>query len=339
MEKGKLIPAIFRVAELVFVAFVLLSPVPALAEDRYDPLTVSEQTKVRVLDLTVRDDVRQRNIPVRVYLPGNQEPAPVVLFSHGLGGSKEGSSYLGKHWSARAYVCVFLQHPGSDESVWKDVPAARRMAALRQAANARNYLLRIQDVRAVLNQMEAWNGRNDSPLNGRLDLKHVGMSGHSFGALTTQAVSGQVFNVAGREISYADERIRAAVIFSPSSPRRENAQVAFSGVRIPWMLITGTKDVAVIGDADLESRLAVFPALPPGGKYELVLYKAEHSAFTDRPLPGDKEQRNPNHHRAILAVTTAFWDAFLKGMPEALKWLDGSGPSSVLEPQDRWQKK
>jgi hypothetical protein len=27
--------------------------------------------------------------------------------------------------------------------------------------------------------------------------------------------------------------------------------------------------VAPIGGADLESRLAVFPALPPGGKYEL----------------------------------------------------------------------
>jgi len=35
--------------------------------------------------------------------------------------------------------------------------------------------------------------------------------------------------------------------------------------------MTGTKDVAPVGAADLESRLAVFPALPPGGKYELVL--------------------------------------------------------------------
>jgi hypothetical protein len=33
--------------------------------------------------------------------------------------------------------------------------------------------------------------------------------------------------------------------------------------------------------------------------------------FTERPLPGDREQRNPNHHRAILALRTAFWDAYL----------------------------
>jgi len=56
-------------------------------------------------------------------------------------------------------------------------------------------------------------------------------------------------------------------------------------------------------------------------------------------LPGDKEARNPNHHRAILALSTAFWDAYLRGDAAARAWLDGDGPRSVLEPKDRWQKK
>ena len=51
------------------------------------------------------------------------------------------------------------------------------------------------------------------------------------------------------------------------------------------------------------------------------------------------EQRNPNHHRAILAVTTAFWDAYLREDAEAKKWLDGEGVRGVLEKDDRWQKK
>ena len=106
------------------------------------------------------------------------------------------------------------------------------------------------------------------------------------------------------------------------------------------MLMTGTKDlVPLIGKADMKSRLAVYPALPPGGKYELVLDRAEHSAFTDRPLPGDTEKRNPNHHRAILALSTAFWDAYLRDDPAAKAWLDGDGPKSVLEKDDRWQRK
>jgi hypothetical protein len=105
------------------------------------------------------------------------------------------------------------------------------------------------------------------------------------------------------------------------------------------MLMTGTKDVAPIGDQDVKSRLAVFSALPPGGKYELVLENAEHSVFTERPLPGDKEKRNPKHHRAILALSTAFWDTYLRDDIQAKAWLDGDGPKSVLEHGDKWQKK
>lgn len=93
------------------------------------------------------------------------------------------------------------------------------------------------------------------------------------------------------------------------------------------------------GGADVASRLEVFPALPPGSKYELVLENAEHSVFTDRALRGDRERRNPNHHWAILAISTAFWDAMLRQDQAARAWLDGEGPRSVLEPGDRWQHK
>ena len=96
---------------------------------------------------------------------------------------------------------------------------------------------------------------------------------------------------------------------------------------------------APIGDQDVKSRLAVFSALPAGGKYELVLDNAEHSVFTERPLPGDKERRNPNHHRVILALSTAFWDTYLRDDAQAKAWLDGDGPKSVLQQGDKWQKK
>jgi hypothetical protein len=70
-----------------------------------------------------------------------------------------------------------------------------------------------------------------------------------------------------------------------------------------------------------------------------VLNNAEHSVFTDRALPGDKEKRNLNHHRAILALSTAFWDSYLHDDAVAKKWLDGDGPRQILEPADEWQKK
>ena len=209
------------------------------------------------------------------------------------------------------------------------------MQAMKQAASLDNFLLRVQDVPAVLNQLEIWNADKINCLAGRLDMKKVGMSGHSFGAVTTEAVSGETMPVGGQK--FTDPRIKAAIVFSPGSPKIGSAAKAFGSVKIPWMLMTGTKDIAPIGNADMKSRLAVYPALHNAPKYEVVLYNAEHSVFTDRALPGDRETRNPNHHRVILALSTAFWDAYLRGDAGALVWLNGSGPRSVMEPDDRWQ--
>lgn len=309
----------------------------AQARPAYDPLAESGATRPAALDLTVHDAARQRDIPLRVYLPARSAPAAVVLFSHGLGGSREGYAYLGQHWSAHGLVAVAIQHPGSDDAVWKDVPVAQRMAAMRQAANLKNTLARLKDVPAVLDQLARWNQTPGHPLQGRLDLARVGMSGHSFGAVTTQAVSGQR-DATGRA-SFTDARIKAAIAMSPNSPPIERNPDPFGAVAIPWLLMTGTHDQGVVGEATVASRQAVYPALPAGGKYELVLAGAEHSAFSDRALPGDSQPRNPHHQRAILALSTAFWDAWLRDDAAARAWLDGAGPASVLQAGDRWQSK
>lgn len=121
-------------------------------------------------------------------------------------------------------------------------------------------------------------------------------------------------------LAIADERGREPFDFNVHDARRQ-------------------RDIAPIGDIDMASRLAVFPALPPGSKYELVLHDAEHSAFSDHALRGDAKDRNANHHRVVLSLSTAFWDAYLREDPAARAWLEGSGPSTVLEDNDRWQRK
>ena len=310
----------------------------ALAAD-YDPLAVPGTPLPAPLDLSFTDTARQREIPLRVYLPAGSAPAPVLLFSHGLGGSRViGSGYLGAHWAARGYVLAALQHHGSDDELWQGKNPLSALMAMKRAASGENLKLRAEDVRATLDQLQSWQASSGHPLAGRLDLARVGMSGHSFGAQTTQAVSGEAFPAPwGRQ--FTDTRIRAALMLSPSAPARGDAATAFGGVQIPWMVMTGTKDVSRLGGATVESRMAVYPALPPGGRYELVLDGAEHSAFGDRDLQGERSQRNPNHHRVILALSTAFWDAHLRADAVARAWLEGNGPATVLQAADRWQHK
>ena len=76
-----------------------------------------------------------------------------------------------------------------------------------------------------------------------------------------------------------------------------------------------------------------------GNKYELVLFQGEHQAFGDRVLPGSKRPRDPNHHRVVLALSTAFFDAFLTGDASARDWLESDAPRTVLAPDDAWQWK
>lgn len=305
----------------------------AARQPAYDPLTTGDAA-IRKLDLVVRDANRSRAIPILVYAPRGGR-APVVLFSHGLGGSREMGGYLGEHWARRGYAAIFLQHPGSDVDVWQGKPRGRGMASLASAANAENFVARVQDVDAVLDQLERWQ-QSEHPLRGRLDMDRIGMSGHSFGAITTQAVSGQRFP----QGSVApDSRITAALPMSPSPPQGGDAARAFGSVRIPWLIMTGTLDNSIIGNTTPAARREVFLALPPSAKYELVLDGAEHSAFTDRALPADRAPRNPNHHRAILALSTAFWDAYLRQDAAARAWLDNAGPRSILQAGDIWQTK
>ena len=315
-------------------AAVLLIAAASLHGAGYDPLAVDPNFKPRELELTVHA-AADRDLPVRIYLPANTGPAPVVLFSHGLGGSRNGNVFMGGHWAARGYVAVFLQHPGSDTSVWRDKPVSERMSSMQQAASLQNFMRRASDMHAVLDALAAWNSESGNPLAGRLDLQKIGMSGHSFGAITTEAVSGEKLPMLGTKLT--DSRIKAAIAFSPSVPRRGEPEQVFGSVKIPWLLMTGTKDDSPIGRIDAKSRLTVYAALRGAPNYEVVLNNAEHSAFTDRALPGDREPRNPNHHRVMLALTTAFWDAYLQGDKEALAWLNGAGPRSVMEPADDWK--
>jgi predicted dienelactone hydrolase len=304
----------------------------------YDPLKRGAAATVLERDFESANGTRV--VPTRIFLPVDSKPAPVILVSHGLGGSREGSNFLGEHWSARGYVTIFLQHPGSDESVWRGKPLLEARRDLKRAANATNYLLRLEDVKTVLDGLEKAVGQSEDRLAKRLDLKRIGMSGHSFGAKTTQALGGEQQAVLGVKHSAVETRIKAALVMSPSPAVKGDPADSFGAVKIPWMLMTGTEDGAPSGVVPTTpaDRRKVFPALPLGDHYELVLNGAEHSVFTERRLPGERHPRDPNHHRAILALSTAFWDAHLQGNAAALGWLRRDA-RSVLDQADLFQSK
>lgn len=329
---------------LLFASMILILTFGqnALAQNPYNPAETLHSYKT--IDLSATDKNSGRVVPFLAYLPDNiSTPLPIVLFSHGLGGSRNGSKYLGQHWAQRGYAAIFLQHPGSDSSVWEGKKRRQIKQSAQNAASAENYVLRIKDVDTVLDYLKNENSKAQSPFYNHLDFEKVGMSGHSFGAVTTQAISGQnVENTKGININGRTNPthplIKAAVIFSPSPPKNaDDLKKALGNVRIPWFLFTGTEDQAKLG-ATKEERLQVYPYLPPGDKYELVLDGAHHNAFTDHILKNGLP-RDPAHHPLIMALSTAFWDAYLKDDAAAKSWLQGQEAKSLMAAGDRWQFK
>lgn len=306
-------------------SFLLLSFLfPLMLLRGYDPLVLPEAGLPAPIDHTLTDAARNREIPIRIWLPATSDPAPVILFSHGLGGSRKGNPYLGKHWAGRGYVVIFLQHIGSDRSVWEDAPRLERASRLKSAANLKQTLLRFDDVHAVLKALPSVEA-----LSGRIDMDYIGMSGHSYGAGTTQGLSGQRYARGSKTASQID----AALIMSPSLPNRGNPTTAFAKVQIPWFLMTGTKDGSPIRtEMKPETRAKVYDHLPVGDHLLLNLKDAEHYAFGDGNWR--KRKRNPNHHKVILAFSTAFWDAHLKENAEAAQWLKGSSAKDLLQTGD-----
>jgi hypothetical protein len=156
------------------------------------------------------------------------------------------------------------------------------------------------------------------------------------GAKTAQLMIGQQGWLSSTK---KDRRIRAAVLMSPSSLSLQSAGSAFGAVTTPCLLLTGTRDgVPFLGNQSIDSRRAVFSALPSGNAYEIVLHNATHSAFSARLIRNDPLP-NPKHHLAIKAITAAFWDAYLLDNKKAADWLRNGGPKAILEPQDTRQTK
>jgi dienelactone hydrolase len=151
-----------------------------------------------------------------------------------------------------------------------------------------------------------------SILFGGLDESRIGMSGHSFGGLTTYLVTP------------LDPRIKVAV---PMAPAVIGAPVALA---VPSLTMLGQIDSVVNNDAIRNAYAAATST-----KYLVEVANAGHYAFSEACFPSS--DCNPpvtldqaEAHEAVERWVLPFLKTWLAGDPDFVPFLVGEAPPGVV---------
>lgn len=277
---------------------------------------------------------------------------PLVIFSHGLGGSSFGYTALFEAMVSRGYVIAAIEHPGTaDVVVFPDGRMARPFhepepAGLTPAQQMQRMMdgagraieVGAADERFVLDRLMQQNAgkekaadAKDFALAGRLDLSNVAVMGHSAGA-----------DFAARACEL-DMRFKACVDLDGAMAPVEALPEYPDGkmVQQPLLFLEAYHDEAHIFGTH-EEKLAFFKkekeqlAKCPKGSYDVVLNPPGmvHGSFSDSYVlhaGNTAEQRAQALHNLALAESyvLAFLDQRLKGVPAPLLDDSRAAPADV----------
>ncbi len=271
---------------------------------------------------TWKDMARNREIPVKLYIPKHAKgPFPLIIFSHGLGGSRDGYAYLGHYWAEHGYVSVHVQHAGSDSKLVTADSGNAKKALQWAVTRPENWINRPEDVSFAIDRMLELN-KTDEQLKGRMDAAKVGVSGHSYGGYTAHAVAGLKVMVGEGMRSFLDTRVKAAIAMSP--PGKLAARVGPEGCAfaVPCLHMMGSNDNSQLFGTEAAERRIPFDTTRSHNQFLIIVDGADHMVFSGSNwMPGRNREMDMRQQEAVCRVTQLFWDAFLKGDSVArLKW-------------------
>ncbi len=285
------------------------------------------------------DKSRNREVPAKVYIPKTAGGRfPLIVFSHGLGGTRQGYEYVGRHWASHGYVCIHVQHRGSDNKTGKNTgrPSDEMRKAVSSFDNLHN---RPRDVTFAIDQVARFNGEAGSDFHGIVDMEKIGIAGHSFGGYTAHAASGRTVRGPEGALDLHDRRIKACVAMSAPARDTDEFRESFSRFCKPCLHITGVHDTSPLGETKVEHRRLPFDSIRSGDQYLVVFRDADHMVFTGRVWPGREHAIDVEIHRLVKAVTILFWDAYLAGNSSAMNLLKWDGLKKMLGEHARVEKK
>jgi len=262
--------------------------------------------------LVLKDAKRNKELQLRISFPKETGPFPVVVWSHGAGGSKDNYTPLVEHWASHGYVVIQPTHSDS-----------RSLAAkFSDPVFFGDWQSRPADISFILDSISEIE-TIEPAVQGRLDAKRVGVGGHSFGANTAQLIGGAKAVVRGEEKSFVDARARAVMLLSGQGPGEMLTEKSWMAFEKPMLVVSGSADGPTRTGQPAEWRKRPYELSPAGDKYLVWVEGLDHGygGITGVNF-NPKNKPNPEHVRYTKIVTLAFWDAYLKERSDARDYLN-----------------
>jgi pimeloyl-ACP methyl ester carboxylesterase len=259
-------------------------------------------------------------------LAGEGSPFPVLIFSHGWGGTRTQSTYLMEELASHGYVVVAIDHTygalvtvfPDDRVVLQKTDILERDQSDEEFNRSANTLIGVWagDVQFILDQLEAMNdGDLESLFTGRLDLERVGIFGHSTGG--GNAV----------QVCWLDPRCKAGLALD-AWLEPVSLDVLDEGLDQPFMFLWSEG----WGSDENKGRFQSLYQGLRGDAYQLEIEGTRHYDFSDLPLLSPLSPwfglKGPIDGERVLGIineyVVAYFDRYLKNIENDLL----NGPSS-----------
>ena len=242
-------------------------------------------------ELVLHDGKRDKDLTLRITYPKADGKFPLILFSHCAGGKRDDFRPLVAQWASHGYVVVQMDHAGMGNA-------------------ADNWQNCVADSKLVLDSL-AEIGRQAPSLASRMDASRVGAAGHLIGAYASCALvgmKGERFGPGSEGADFSDPRIDAALLLSPQGRGQGLTDTSWEEIHAPMLVAAGSGAPSLRTSNPPEWRTEPYRFAKPGDKYLLWIEGMDNS-YAGLWRGGV----DPQPAAFIREVTTAFWDAHLKG--------------------------